>query len=209
MTLKANLNEYVVTYDQNLDGNATASWKAATPCNLGVIGTESCSVDYKLHIFSQNGTVAFLEGESITFISECLLIKQIDNDNFNDNLVMPANYLTFMALDDQYEVRGDPVAFDLPYLDLNAIITSAASEDDAYIVAMCGNIVYSVEVWETLDDALDVPTNEAFVFTQRAPGTIESGELSLYTIDQSYAVPDFNDSSIYEKEYTLKIIPQL
>ena len=83
--------------------------------------------------------------------------------------------------------------FDLPYLDLNAIITSAAAEDDAYIIAMCGKVVYSVEVWETPDDALDVPLSEAFVFTQIEPGTIESGELSLYTIDQSYADRAYSD----------------
>ena len=86
-----------------------------------------------------------------------------------------------------YEVRDTQVEFDLPYLDLLEIITSADGKDSDYVISTCGEIIYSLEIQESSSSDL-VSLNDAFVFTQYPSNSIFSGTLSLDTINQYYAI---------------------
>ena len=97
----------MITYDISVDNGAEI-------CNLSTLGTESCEVTYEIEARSLNGTVAVQAIGTITFVSECNMIK-VDAQDATPlgHWVLPTDLSVVMPA--FYEVRGDKITFDLPW----------------------------------------------------------------------------------------------
>ena len=92
--------------------NADVDSTSTVPCDLSVLGTVSCSIQYEIEVKSYNSTFTLASGDVI-FVSECLSLNTLYQSAVNSELwAWPsANKAVF---DKGYALRQTEVSFLLP-----------------------------------------------------------------------------------------------